>query len=70
MGKATMGANLRVSDSIKSQFNDQTIDTILTLRKDLHRYPELSFQEVNTSQRLVEELEKLSPLSINRITRR
>lgn len=32
---------------------------IINLRRDFHTYPELSFEEVRTSQKVCEELEKM-----------
>ncbi|HVS65203.1 MAG TPA: M20 family metallopeptidase [Thermoanaerobaculia bacterium] len=41
--------------------------TLVALRRDLHRHPELSFEERRTAQRLVTALEGFSPRSIERV---
>ena len=40
---------------------------LLDLRHDLHRHPELSFQETRTADRLVEALKRTNPASLERV---
>jgi len=42
-------------------------DRLIELRHDLHRHPELSFRENNTSDRLYEEMQRLKPKSLARV---
>jgi amidohydrolase len=42
-------------------------DRLIELRHDLHRHPELSFRENNTSDRLHEEMQRLEPRSLKRV---
>ncbi len=44
-------------DIIK-QLNDQYFDTIVKIRRHIHQYPELSFEEINTSAYICEILDK------------
>lgn len=43
---------------------NQKLESLITLRKELHRYPELSGEESDTSQRIIRELEKYEPSQI------
>jgi len=40
---------------------------LISLRRDLHRHPELSFQEERTAQRLFNELEALKPTGLKKV---
>jgi amidohydrolase len=40
---------------------------LVALRRDLHRHPELSFQEHRTAERLEEELRRLNPVELRRV---
>lgn len=42
-------------------FPSSTREELLELRRDLHRHPELSFQEERTAAKLYESLERLKP---------
>ncbi|MFQ5599683.1 MAG: M20 family metallopeptidase [Candidatus Krumholzibacteriia bacterium] len=42
-------------------------DELVGLRRDLHRYPELAFREERTACRLMEALEGLEPLALERV---
>lgn len=48
-------------------FSSSTREELLELRRDLHRHPELSFQEERTAAKLYESLERLKPKSLDRI---
>jgi len=41
--------------------SDQHLESVIQLRKELHKYPEVSGKEFNTAQRIVSFLEKYSP---------
>jgi hippurate hydrolase len=41
--------------------------TLVALRRDLHRHPELSFEERETAQRLIRALELFAPVTIERV---
>jgi hippurate hydrolase len=40
---------------------------LVAIRRDLHRHPELSFQEEQTAQRLYDELSELEPVHLERV---
>ncbi len=42
-------------------------DKLVRLRRDLHRYPELAFEEERTAARLTEELATLEPAELSRV---
>ena len=48
-------------------FPSSTREELLELRRDLHRHPELSFQEERTAAKLYESLARLKPKSLDRI---
>ena len=48
-------------------FSSSTREELLELRRDLHRHPELSFQEERTAAKLYSSLERLKPKSLDRI---
>lgn len=50
-----------------TQFAPELRDGLLELRRDLHRHPELSFQEHRTAERLERELRRLEPREIRRV---
>lgn len=45
-------------------FMNQKLESLITLRKELHKNPELSGEESETSQRIIRELEKCEPSEI------
>ncbi|MGH7544905.1 MAG: hypothetical protein ACREKI_01830, partial [Gemmatimonadota bacterium] len=51
----------------ESRFSADLRRTLVALRRDLHRHPELSFQETRTAERLYRELEALAPAALDRI---
>ncbi len=53
--------------SIHTLFPDGLRDRLLTLRRDLHRHPELSLKEERTGQRLHDELAQLNPAVLKRV---
>src|ERR1044071_1724025 len=55
------------SDRINALFPDHVRNRLLTLRRDLHRHPELSLKEEKTARRLEAELATLKPASIDRV---
>jgi hippurate hydrolase len=59
--------SLAVPDRVAALFNDQDVRTLLTLRRTLHRHPELSNAEHETSARLVAVLESLGITDIRRV---
>ena len=59
----TLGAPVRAL----APFTDESIATLLTLRRALHRYPELSNAEHATCARLVTQLESLGVRDIRRV---
>ncbi len=52
---------------VRSQFSAETRKRLIALRRDLHRHPELSFQEERTGQRLHDELARLEPALLERV---
>ena len=48
-------------------FSASVRQALLELRHDLHRYPELSFQEQRTASALYEHLERLEPKALDRV---
>lgn len=64
-----MSATSSIPEKVRAQFTDTQADQLIALRRDLHQNPELSFQEERTSQRLLAELEKLNPISIERVAK-
>jgi hippurate hydrolase len=61
---ATDGA---LPDSVARQFSAELRDRLTTLRRDLHREPELSFQEHRTAKRLERALGELSVSDVERV---
>lgn len=56
--------------TLRAQFPAPLRDALLALRRDLHRRPELAFQEVRTAARLTEALEPLrAPGALRSLTR-
>lgn len=43
---------------------NQKLESLITLRRELHRNPELSGEETDTSRRIIRELEKCEPSQI------
>lgn len=56
-----------IPDKIRALFDDKTQATLLNLRQDLHRHPELAFQEERTAVRLLDALKPLNPLTLKKI---
>jgi len=54
-------------DAIAHLFPDGTRDALVTLRRDLHEHPELSFAERRTSAQLHAALASLEPRSLDRV---
>ena len=59
--------SLAVPDRVAALFSDQDVRTLLTLRRTLHRHPELSNAEHETSARLVAVIESLGITDIRRV---
>lgn len=55
--------------AVGAQFPAPLRAELLTLRRDLHRYPELAFREERTAARLIEALEALPPTSLVTLAR-
>jgi hippurate hydrolase len=53
--------------SIAQQFTPDELDWLTTLRRELHRYPELSWQEETTASRLVQALNRLGASDVRRV---
>lgn len=53
--------------SMMQTFRPEVRRTLISLRRALHGYPELSFEEVRTAARLTEELAALGPAQLDRI---
>lgn len=58
---------MSVPEPLRPLFDPPLVDALLELRRDLHRRPELAFQENATSERLEQAFEALSPVSIERV---
>jgi hypothetical protein len=58
---------LQISEKIQHLFSDQLLKKLVDLRHDLHRYPELSFQEKRTAEKLHEALSSLNPVHVERV---
>jgi amidohydrolase len=56
-----------VPQSVRSLFTDEHAELLLTIRRDLHRHPELSGQEHRTADTLAAELAKLPAVEVNRV---
>ncbi len=54
---------------IRSLFSDDVVQRLVTLRRELHRDPELSFEEHRTARRIEEMLAALKPKSIQRVAK-
>lgn len=50
---------LKLPPALEAHFDDRLKDRLVDLRRDLHRHPELSFEEHATTARLLEALEEL-----------
>ncbi len=55
-----------VTTKVDRLFSEQARKQLIELRHDLHRDPELSFQEERTAERLYQALERLEPRSLQR----
>ncbi|UCE02227.1 MAG: amidohydrolase [Candidatus Latescibacterota bacterium] len=56
-----------VPEKLQGLFPAALRDTLLELRHDLHRHPELSFREERTAVRLERALAELAPLALERV---
>ena len=54
-------------EAVAAQFDDESQRSLRLLRRDLHRHPELSFQEHRTAERLREALESLAPVELDSV---
>ncbi len=52
---------------LQQRFAPTLRDRLVTLRRDLHQHPELSFEEGRTAQRLHDELSELEPVYLKRV---
>ena len=52
---------------VESLFPPELRRRLIDLRRDLHRHPELSFQEERTAARLYDELARLKPVQLDRV---
>jgi hippurate hydrolase len=59
---------LHLPSPLRSLFADELQQRLVSLRRDLHRQPELSFQEERTASRLFDELAMLHPAGLERIS--
>ncbi len=60
---------MNVPRQIRSLFSAELRTRLIDLRRDLHRHPELSFEEERTALRLHDELALLKPANLERIGR-
>ena len=56
-----------VPSSLASTFTTELAQRLIALRRDLHRHPELSFQEERTASALYDQLASLEPLQLERV---
>lgn len=59
---------MRAPQPVAALFSGRVRQRLIALRRDLHRQPELSFQEERTAQRLYEELARLKPTQLDRVS--
>jgi len=52
---------------MKQSIRPELRQALVRLRRDLHRHPELSFEEERTASRLLEELKPLHPVELDRV---
>jgi metal-dependent amidase/aminoacylase/carboxypeptidase family protein len=62
-----MSSGPDVPEKLWPFFDSDLAEKLAQLRKDLHRNPELSFQEERTGERLNEELQQLKPAKLERV---
>lgn len=67
LGSIPTAASLLLPDGVAQLFDASDVDRLLTLRRTLHRYPELSNHEHETATRLVKALEAIGVTSIARV---
>lgn len=60
---------MNIPPSIGSLFSDDVVQRLVTLRRELHRDPELSFQEHRTAERIEKMLATLKPKLIQRVAK-
>lgn len=58
---------MSLSPSIEFRFPADLQRTLVSLRRDLHRHPELSLEEERTAERLYAELGRLEPASLHHV---
>jgi hippurate hydrolase len=61
------GADADVPESIARQFTPAVRERLVSLRRDIHRHPELSFQEHHTAERLERALADLGVVDAKRV---
>lgn len=61
--------NILLPDPLRLLFSEELQRRLVVLRRDLHRYPELSFQEERTASRLYDELASLHPAKLDRVAK-
>ncbi|MCI0708003.1 MAG: amidohydrolase, partial [Ignavibacteriae bacterium] len=56
-----IGSERNIPVQLRSLFSENLREQLIGLRRDIHRHPELSFQEERTAKLLYDELQKLHP---------
>lgn len=67
VGASGVADRVRVPAGLERLFPPELVERLLVLRRDLHRHPEVAWQEHRTAGRLHEELEALRPIRLERI---
>ena len=58
-----------IPDAVRDRFTAEQRDLLLTLRRDLHRHPELSWREERTATRLEAALHALGIAEVRRVAK-